>query len=47
MTEDMEVLRKAGEAAQEMLAEDPALSKPEHRNLAKETNRLFARSLGN
>lgn len=44
MTEDMQVLNQAEEAARSLLNEDPDLSRPEHRNLAKETNRMFARS---
>jgi len=47
MTEDMEVLTKAEEAATELLRRDPELTRPEHRNLAHETNRLFARSAEN
>lgn len=44
MTEDMAVLTQAEEAARTLLSGDPELTAPAHKNLAQETNKLFARN---
>lgn len=44
MATDMECLNRAQEAAHGILADDPALEKPEHRGLRAEVRQLFAQT---
>lgn len=49
LSEDMELFRAAGSTAKKLYADDPSLSKPEHRILRKEISSLFkaAENYGN
>ncbi|MCD8004415.1 MAG: ATP-dependent DNA helicase RecG, partial [Oscillospiraceae bacterium] len=42
---DMRVLKQAQQAAQELLEQDPALERPEHRPLLEQIRRMFDQSL--
>ena len=43
MLDNMDVLKLAGEAAKDLIKEDPSLEKPENSLLKSEVNRMFER----